>query len=69
MLQITMNPDPGLSMVSEHSHPLDSAVPDSTSNSKSMDEMTALLMKWSTEDKKEYEIRRKEKSRMDEIRL
>ena len=54
-------------MVSEHSHPLDGSFPDSTSNSKSMDEMTALLMKWRAEDKKEYEIQRKEKSRMDEI--
>ncbi|KAF2536174.1 hypothetical protein F2Q68_00022299 [Brassica cretica] len=54
-------------MVSEHSHPLDGAIPDSTSNSESMDEMTALLMKWRAEDKKEYEIQRKEKSRMDEI--
>ncbi|KAG2291748.1 hypothetical protein Bca52824_038417 [Brassica carinata] len=49
------------------SHPLDSAFLDSTSNSKSMDEMTELLMKWRAEDKKEYEIRRKEKYRMDEI--
>ncbi|WZZ90610.1 hypothetical protein YC2023_119189 [Brassica napus] len=32
-----------------------------------MDEMTTLLMKWRAEDKKEYEIQRKEKSRMDEI--
>uniref|UniRef100_M4EIG7 Uncharacterized protein n=1 Tax=Brassica campestris TaxID=3711 RepID=M4EIG7_BRACM len=46
-----MNPDPGLSMVSEHSHPLDSAFPDSTSNSEWRDEMMALLIKWRAEDK------------------
>ncbi|XP_033146507.1 uncharacterized protein LOC117133729 isoform X2 [Brassica rapa] len=49
-----MNPDPGLSMVSEHSHPLDSAFPDSTSNSEWRDEMMALLIKWRAEDKERF---------------
>ena len=38
-------------MVSEHSHPLDSVFPYSTSNSELMDEMIAVLMKWRAEDK------------------